>query len=139
MDGPRSRGYGARSGYDVRTRCIRGCTERRQGVSPGRISGMRRRLPAAASDPSKIGRRPSNPLSSKPTNQTEKRYGRRERRDNKTNAEAGIKNTRSWAGPNHRDNWQNERGFDNANALPSIEDIGNHRPSQGKQENIWKG
>jgi len=37
MDGPRSRGYGARSGYDVRTRCIRGCTERRQGVSPGRI------------------------------------------------------------------------------------------------------
>src|SRR5271166_4208153 len=38
MDGPRSRGYGARRGYDVRTRCIRGCTERRQGVSPGRIS-----------------------------------------------------------------------------------------------------
>src|ERR1700727_1743786 len=37
MDGPRSRGYGARSGYDVRTRCIRGCTERRQGVSPGPI------------------------------------------------------------------------------------------------------
>src|SRR5271166_1867978 len=37
MDGPRSRGYGARSGYDVRTRCVRGCTERRQGVSPGRI------------------------------------------------------------------------------------------------------
>src|SRR5579864_6208214 len=37
MDGPRSRGYGARSGYDVRTRCIRGCTERRQGVSPERI------------------------------------------------------------------------------------------------------
>src|SRR5437868_3878613 len=32
MDGPRSRGYGARSGYDVRTRCIRGCTVRRQGV-----------------------------------------------------------------------------------------------------------
>ena len=28
------RGYGARSGYDIRTRCIRGCTERRQGVSP---------------------------------------------------------------------------------------------------------
>ena len=37
MDGPRGRGYGARRGYDVRTRCIRGCTERRQGVSPGRI------------------------------------------------------------------------------------------------------
>src|ERR1700753_4022632 len=35
MDGPRSHGYGARSGYDVRTRCVRGCTERRQGVSPG--------------------------------------------------------------------------------------------------------
>ena len=32
--------YGAPSGYDVRTRCIRGCTERRQGVSPGRISGL---------------------------------------------------------------------------------------------------
>src|ERR1700683_1286466 len=37
MDGPRSRGYGARSGYDIRTRCIRDCTERCQGVSPGRI------------------------------------------------------------------------------------------------------
>src|SRR5271154_5906735 len=53
MDGPRSRGYGARSGYDVRTRCIRGCTERRQGVSPKRISGMRRRLPASAWDASR--------------------------------------------------------------------------------------
>jgi hypothetical protein len=31
------KGYGARSGYDVRTRCIRGYTERRQGVSPGRL------------------------------------------------------------------------------------------------------
>ena len=29
--------YGARSGYDVRTRCIRGCTESRRGVGPGRI------------------------------------------------------------------------------------------------------
>ena len=44
---------GARSGCDVRTRCIRGCTERRQGVSPGRISGMRRRLPASVSDASR--------------------------------------------------------------------------------------
>jgi hypothetical protein len=42
---------------------------------------------------SKIGRRPSNQLSYKPPNQTEKWYGRRERRDNKSNAEAGIKNT----------------------------------------------
>ena len=30
------RAGGAPSGYNVRTRCIRGCTERRQGVSPGR-------------------------------------------------------------------------------------------------------
>jgi hypothetical protein len=37
VGGPRSRGYGARSGYDVRTRCIRGCTEGRDGVSPERI------------------------------------------------------------------------------------------------------
>ena len=28
---------GTPSGYDVRTRCIRGCTECRQGVIPGRI------------------------------------------------------------------------------------------------------
>src|SRR6185437_997900 len=34
MDGPRNRGYGARSGYDVRTRCVCGRTERRQRVSP---------------------------------------------------------------------------------------------------------
>src|ERR1700722_17188922 len=52
MDGPRSRGYGARSGYDVRTRCIRGCTERRQGVVRDG-SGIRRRLPASASDASR--------------------------------------------------------------------------------------
>ncbi|MGH6888095.1 MAG: NAD(P)H-binding protein [Rhizomicrobium sp.] len=32
MDGARSRGYGARSGYDVRTQCIRGCPAGRQGV-----------------------------------------------------------------------------------------------------------
>jgi hypothetical protein len=30
MDGPRSREYGARSGHNVRTRCFRGCTERRR-------------------------------------------------------------------------------------------------------------
>ena len=53
------RGYGARSGYDVRTRCIRGCTERRQGVSPGRIR-MRRRLPASASDASREARCAAN-------------------------------------------------------------------------------
>src|SRR6476660_3732282 len=76
-------------------------------------------------------------LSYKPTSQTEKWYGRRERRDNKSNAEAVIK--KSWAGPKHRDDWQNEHGLDNANALPSIEDVGNHRPSQGKQQNIWDG
>ena len=35
VDGPRSRWYGASSGYDLRTRCIRGCTERHQGISPG--------------------------------------------------------------------------------------------------------
>ena len=33
MDGPRSRGYGARSGYDVRTRCVCGCSQGRQGES----------------------------------------------------------------------------------------------------------
>jgi len=55
-DGPWSRGCGARSGYDVRARCIRGCSERRQGVSRGRIGNetenarfcpgyKRRRLP----------------------------------------------------------------------------------------------
>jgi hypothetical protein len=38
-----------------------------------------------------VGRRPSNQLSYKPTNQTEKWYGRRERRDNKSNAEAASK------------------------------------------------
>src|ERR1700744_453390 len=37
MDGPRRRGYGARNRYDIRTRCIRGRLERRQGVSPGWI------------------------------------------------------------------------------------------------------
>ena len=31
----------ARSGYDVRTQCIRGCTERLQGVRPGRIRHKR--------------------------------------------------------------------------------------------------
>src|ERR1700674_3087146 len=35
MDGSRNRWYGARSGYDVYTRCVCGCTERRQGISPG--------------------------------------------------------------------------------------------------------
>jgi hypothetical protein len=38
MDGPRSHGYRARSGYDVRARCVRGCTERPQGVSPGKLN-----------------------------------------------------------------------------------------------------
>src|ERR1700749_1827920 len=37
MDGPRRCGYGAHNGYDIRTRCIRGRLERRQGVSPGWI------------------------------------------------------------------------------------------------------
>jgi hypothetical protein len=64
-------------------------------------------------------------LSYKPTNQTEKWYGRHERRDNKTNAEAGIKNTRIRAGPNNRDYWQTDRGQDNANALPNTEGVGN--------------
>ena len=36
MDGPRNRGYGARRGYDIRTRCVCGCTECRQSVSPGK-------------------------------------------------------------------------------------------------------
>src|SRR6202041_1793025 len=35
MDGPRNRGYGARSRYDVRTRCVCGSTERRQGIKSG--------------------------------------------------------------------------------------------------------
>jgi dienelactone hydrolase len=82
---------------------------------------------------SKIGRRTSEPLSSKPTNQTEKWYGCCERRDNKTKVGGGIKNTRKCAGQNHRDDWQNEHGLDNANALPCIEDVGNHLPSRGKQ------
>src|SRR6266567_4888536 len=38
MDAPRSLGYGARSGYDIRTRCVCGCTERRQGVGPGQAA-----------------------------------------------------------------------------------------------------
>src|ERR1700735_334330 len=33
MDGPRSRGYGARSGYDVRPRRLRGSPEGRDGVN----------------------------------------------------------------------------------------------------------
>src|SRR3984885_10433397 len=33
MDGPRSRGYGARSGYDVRTRRLRGGPEGRDAVN----------------------------------------------------------------------------------------------------------
>src|ERR1700733_12200360 len=33
MDGPRSRGYGARSGYDIRTRRLRGGPEGRGGVN----------------------------------------------------------------------------------------------------------
>src|SRR5579863_4482580 len=51
MDGPRSRGYGARSGYDVRTRRLRGGPEGRDGVngdvhtlSPGLIQNMRREM-----------------------------------------------------------------------------------------------
>src|SRR6266404_4320578 len=39
MDGPRNHGCGARSGYDVRTRCIRGCSAGRQGESPFRLNG----------------------------------------------------------------------------------------------------
>src|SRR5262249_6450470 len=78
-------------------------------------------------------------MTSKPTNQTEKWYGRNERRDNKTNAEAGIKNTRIWAGPNNRDYWQTDHGQDNANALPNTEGVGNHLPSQSEQENIREG
>src|SRR5271156_5985112 len=35
MDGPRSRGYRARSGYDVRTRRLRGGPEGRDGVNCG--------------------------------------------------------------------------------------------------------
>src|SRR5947207_1528703 len=38
MDGPRNHGYGARSGYDVRTRCVCGRTERRSRVSPGELN-----------------------------------------------------------------------------------------------------
>src|SRR5689334_10502765 len=63
MDGPRCRGYGARSGYDVRTRCIRGCTERRQGVTPGRIRDESGELPitpfipTAAAPRSSLGQR----------------------------------------------------------------------------------
>src|ERR1700732_2839396 len=34
MDGPPNHGYATRSGYDIRTRCVCGRTERRQGVSP---------------------------------------------------------------------------------------------------------
>ena len=34
----RNHGYGTRSGYDIRTRCVCGCTERRQGVSPGQAA-----------------------------------------------------------------------------------------------------
>ena len=60
-------------------------------------------------------------MSYKPTNQTEKWYGRHERRDNKTNAEAGIKNIRICAGPNSRDYWQSDHGLGNANALPNTE------------------
>ena len=37
MDGPRRRRYGANSEYDVRARCIQGCTERRQDVTSGGI------------------------------------------------------------------------------------------------------
>ncbi len=38
MDGPRNHGYGTRSGDDIRARCVCGCTERRQGVSPGQAA-----------------------------------------------------------------------------------------------------
>src|SRR5579862_2615524 len=41
MDGPRSHRYGTRSGYDVRTRCVRGCTERIQGINPGQAESDR--------------------------------------------------------------------------------------------------
>ncbi len=40
-NGPRNHGYRARSGYDVRTRCVCGCTERRQGVKPGQAESAR--------------------------------------------------------------------------------------------------
>src|SRR5579863_9566074 len=39
MDGPRNHGCGARSGYDVRTRCVCGCTAARQGERPFRLNG----------------------------------------------------------------------------------------------------
>src|SRR5213078_69121 len=41
MDGPRSRRYGARGGYDVRTRCIRDGPAGRQGVRVLMLRGSR--------------------------------------------------------------------------------------------------
>src|ERR1700733_12731119 len=36
MDGPRNHRYGARRGYDLRTRCVCSCKQRRQGVGEGK-------------------------------------------------------------------------------------------------------
>jgi uncharacterized protein YbjT (DUF2867 family) len=45
MDGPRRRGHGARGGHDVRTRCFRGGTECRHGVSRKTSGDVKARMP----------------------------------------------------------------------------------------------
>ena len=84
----------------------------------------------------KPGRRPSNQLSCKPTNQTEKRYRRHERGDTKLIPKASIENARQWPGPNDRDDRQRDHGFREANALVHTDGTGNHLPSCVKQQNI---
>src|SRR5215470_17111408 len=70
--------------------------------------------------------RPSDESSSDPADQTRERYGCERRKDKKTNARVGIKKIRVWTEPERHA----EHGLNNADALPRIEDVGNHLGSQ---------
>src|SRR5262245_46754963 len=75
--------------------------------------------------------RPSDESSSDPADQTRERYGRERRKDKKTNARVGIKKIRE---PQRHA----EHGLNNADALPRIEDVGNHLGSQEEQRHVEK-
>src|SRR5262249_35908882 len=75
--------------------------------------------------------RPSDESSSDPADQTRERCGCERRKDKKTNARVGIKKIRV-------PEWHAEHGQNNADALPPIEDVGNHLGSQEEQRHVEK-
>src|SRR5215510_6659896 len=81
----------------------------------------------------RAGRR-SDESSSDPADQTQERYGCERRKDKKTNARVGIKKIRVWTEPERHA----EHGLNNADALPRIEDVGNHLGSQEEQRHVEK-